>query len=159
MKRQSKSNKGKQLVNYPSRPKTRPKNKLRLNSKVMFKPSLKKEKLIFIDDETSEETLDITKKERLAIKTLREMPLRKTRKEKQDDGMEQDPTYSPEIQELSKSYKEETTNLSKLVKKYIVEEASSKGHKYGTSPKKRKLSVDLNKPASEEDQNENKVET
>jgi hypothetical protein len=47
----------------------------------LFKPSLKKENLIIIDDETYEETPEITKKERLAIKTLREMPIRKTRKE------------------------------------------------------------------------------
>jgi hypothetical protein len=52
MKRQSKKNKGKQLVSYPSRPKTRPTNKLRLNSKAMFKPSLKKENLIILDDDS-----------------------------------------------------------------------------------------------------------
>ena len=49
----------------------------------------------------------------LAIKTLREIPIRKTRKEKQqqpmakvessqsDDGIEQDLNYSPKMQELS----------------------------------------------------------
>jgi t-SNARE complex subunit (syntaxin) len=61
-----------------------------------------------------------------------EMPIRKNRKEKQqqpaakvessqsDDGTEEDLTYSPEIQELFESYKEETTSLSKPVKKDIV---------------------------------------
>jgi hypothetical protein len=57
------------------------------------------------------------------------------------------------------SYKEETTNLSKPVKKEIVEEASSKGHKYGTRPKKPKLSTDLNIFSLEEEQNEYKDET
>jgi hypothetical protein len=144
---------------------------LRLNSKALFKPSLKEEKLIIIDDDIPEKIPEITKKERMAIKTLREMPIRKTRKEKQqqpvakvessqsDDGIEQDLTYSLEIQELSESYKEETTSLSKPVKKDIVEEASSKGHKYGTRPKKPKLSIDLNRHASEEDQDEHRAET
>jgi hypothetical protein len=60
---------------------------------------------------------------------------------------------------LLESYKEETTNLSKPVEKDIVEEASSKGHKYGTRPKKPKISIDLNMPASEEDQGEHRTET
>jgi hypothetical protein len=64
------------------------------------------------------------------------------------DGTKQDLTYIPEIQELSESYKEETTNLYKTVKRDIVEESSSKGHKYETMPKKPKLSLDLNRPTS-----------
>jgi hypothetical protein len=60
---------------------------------------------------------------------------------------------------LSESYKEETTRLYKSVKMDIVEEASSKVHKYGTRTKKPKLSIDLNKPALEEDQDEHMVET
>jgi hypothetical protein len=74
--------KGKQFVSYPCRPKTRPTNKMRLNSKALFKPSLKEEKIINIDYDIPEKTPKITKKERLAIKTLRKMPIRKTRKEK-----------------------------------------------------------------------------
>jgi hypothetical protein len=63
MKIQRKRNKGKKHVSYPSRPKTRPKNKLRINSKAPFKPSLKKEKLIIIDDDDILEKIpDITKK-------------------------------------------------------------------------------------------------
>jgi hypothetical protein len=58
---------------------------LRLNSKALFKPSLKEEKLIIIDDDIPEKNPKITKKERLAIKTLREMPIRKTRKEKNNN--------------------------------------------------------------------------
>jgi hypothetical protein len=48
--------KGKQVVDYKSRPKTRETNKLRLNSKALFKPSLKKDNLIVIDDDAVEET-------------------------------------------------------------------------------------------------------
>jgi hypothetical protein len=84
MIRQSKRNKGKQPANCPSRPKTWPTNKLRLNSKALSKPSMKEEKLIIIDDDDIlENILEITKKERMTIKTLREMPIRKTRKGKQ----------------------------------------------------------------------------
>jgi len=34
------------------------------------------------------------------------------------------------------------------LKRDIVEEAYSKGHKYGTRPAEPKLSIDLNRPAS-----------
>jgi hemin uptake protein HemP len=60
--KQSKRGKGKQPVTYPSRPKTRPKNKLRLNSKGMFKPSLKKDNLIIIDEDVNDEVLKKTRK-------------------------------------------------------------------------------------------------
>jgi hypothetical protein len=63
------------------------------------------------------------------------------------------------MQEHSNSYVEETIILTIPVKKDIVEEASSKGHKYGTRPKKPKLSIDLNKPASEEDHDEHNAKT
>jgi hypothetical protein len=46
--------KGKQTVSYPSRPKTRATNKLILNSKALFKPSLKKDNLIILDDDITE---------------------------------------------------------------------------------------------------------
>jgi hypothetical protein len=46
--------KGKQAADYRSRPKTRETNKLRLNSKALFKPSLKKENLIIIDEDAVE---------------------------------------------------------------------------------------------------------
>jgi hypothetical protein len=107
----------------------------------------------------------------MAIRNLKEMPIRKTRKEKKqhpmskvessqsDDGTEQDLTYSPEMQELSESYMEETYNLSKPVKKDIIEETSSKEHKYERKSRKPKRSIDLNRPASEEDQDQDRVET
>jgi hypothetical protein len=62
MERHSKNNKGKHPVSYPSRPRTRPTNKLRLNSKSMFKPSLKKENLIILDDDNLEKNPEITEK-------------------------------------------------------------------------------------------------
>jgi hypothetical protein len=49
-----------------------------MNSKALFKPSLKEEKLIIIDDDIPEKIPEITKKKRLEIKTLREIPIRKT---------------------------------------------------------------------------------
>jgi hypothetical protein len=99
--KQSKGNKckGKQTISYPNRPKTRATNKLRLNSKALFKLSLKQDNLIILDDDIIEEihkktrklkkkyqlvpkiesspsddkTPGITKKERIAIHTLRQM--------------------------------------------------------------------------------------
>jgi hypothetical protein len=66
--KQSKGNKGKgkQPVNYPNRPKTRATNKLRLNSKAMFKPSLKKDNLIILDDDITKEIHKKTIKEEKA---------------------------------------------------------------------------------------------
>jgi hypothetical protein len=43
-------------VNYPNISKTRATNKLRLNSKALFHPSIKKENVIIIDDDTMEST-------------------------------------------------------------------------------------------------------
>jgi hypothetical protein len=43
-------------VDYQSRPKTRETGKLRINSKALFKPSLKKENLIILDDGIEEKT-------------------------------------------------------------------------------------------------------
>ena len=40
------------------RPKTRPKNKLRLNMKKLLKPKLAKEKVTVIEDSSSEDKLD-----------------------------------------------------------------------------------------------------
>jgi hypothetical protein len=54
----SKTRKDKPVVNYPSRSKTRETNKLRLNSKALFNPSIKKQNVIFIDDDTLESTED-----------------------------------------------------------------------------------------------------
>jgi ribosomal protein L44E len=46
--------KGKTMVNFPSRSKTRVTNKFRLKSKSLFNPSLKDEHVIFIEDNTIE---------------------------------------------------------------------------------------------------------
>jgi hypothetical protein len=45
--------KGKSMVNYPSRSNTRATNKFRLNSKSLFNPSPKVENVISIDDDTT----------------------------------------------------------------------------------------------------------
>jgi hypothetical protein len=62
--KQSKGNKGKgkQPIKYPNRHKTRATNKLRLNSKALFKPSLKKDNLIILDDDITEEIHKKTRK-------------------------------------------------------------------------------------------------
>jgi hypothetical protein len=56
--------KGKRVADYKSRPKTRATNKLRLNSKALFKPSLKKDNLIVLDDDDDEKTTQKTKEQR-----------------------------------------------------------------------------------------------
>jgi hypothetical protein len=88
--KQSKRGKGKHLVIYPSKPKTRPKKKLRLNSKAMFKPSLKKDNLINIDEDVTEEVLKKTAKEK------KQLPQPDT----DSSHSEEDPTYVPEMYDL-----------------------------------------------------------
>jgi hypothetical protein len=53
-----KTRKDKPVVNYPRRSKTRTTNNLRLNSKALFNPSIKKDNIIVIDDDTVENTED-----------------------------------------------------------------------------------------------------
>jgi hypothetical protein len=53
---------------------------------------------------------------------------------------------------------EETYSLSKPVKEEIIEETSSKENWYERKPKKPRRSIDLNRPASEEDQDQDKAE-
>jgi hypothetical protein len=43
-------------VDYQSRPKDRETSKLRLNSKALFNPSLKKDNMIILDDDIEEKT-------------------------------------------------------------------------------------------------------
>jgi predicted RNase H-like nuclease (RuvC/YqgF family) len=54
---------------------------------------------------------------------------------------------------------EGTSSLPKPVKKDIIEVKSSKGHKYKEGLENLNFSIDLNRPASEEDQDEDRVET
>ena len=54
--------KGERVPDYKSGPKTRATNKLRLNSKSLFKPSLKKENFIVLDDDDDEKITHKTKK-------------------------------------------------------------------------------------------------
>jgi len=51
-----KKGKSKKILNSPNRSKTRETNKLRLNSKDLIHPAIKKENLIIIDDDTMEST-------------------------------------------------------------------------------------------------------
>jgi hypothetical protein len=62
-KKQSKVEKGERVPDYKRRPKTRATNKLRLNSKSLFKPSLKKDNLIVLDDDDDEKITQKTKKQ------------------------------------------------------------------------------------------------
>jgi len=71
---------GKQPINLPKRSRTRPANKLRLNEKALFDTYLKKFKLNIIDDEAPENIPTITRKEKMEIKTLKDMPMKKIRK-------------------------------------------------------------------------------
>jgi hypothetical protein len=163
MKEQSKKKKGKQPARCPYRPKTRPTNKLRLKSKALFKPSLKEDNLIILEDDNSEQSpkkgklvsKSVKRKQtRVTKKGKKKQPLSKTKSSQSDEGTQHDPTYNPEIQELSDSYEERTYSPLKVVKEEIIEETSSKEHKYETRSKKPKLSIDLNMPALEEDHDE-----
>jgi hypothetical protein len=55
-KKLRKKKKSKPIVNYPSRSKTRKTNKMILNSRAIFNPSIKKENVIVIDYDTVEST-------------------------------------------------------------------------------------------------------
>jgi hypothetical protein len=77
--------KGKQVPKMPSKPNrnTRLTNQLRLNSKALFNPSLKEKNVIVIEDQdTNEELFGFTKKEEMAIHTLKEMLIGNTRKKR-----------------------------------------------------------------------------
>ena len=51
-------------VGAVSRPKTKPKNKLRLNMKKLLNPKMAKEKITLIEDSSSQEKLDGSEDER-----------------------------------------------------------------------------------------------
>jgi hypothetical protein len=81
--KQGRKKKGKQVPEMPSKPnrKTRLTNQLRLNSKALFDPSLKEKKPIVIEDQdTDEDPSGFTNMEEMAIHTLKEMPIGKTKK-------------------------------------------------------------------------------
>jgi hypothetical protein len=86
----SKRGKGKRLVTYPSMPKTIAKNKLRMNSKVMFKPSLKKYNLIIINEGVTEEVLKKT------AKGKKQLP----QPDIDSSHLEEDSTYVPKMYDL-----------------------------------------------------------
>jgi hypothetical protein len=64
----------------PFIPKTRATNKTGLNGKSISNPSLKKREPIVVDDDISESTPGNIRKEATTIKTLKDMPMRKTTK-------------------------------------------------------------------------------
>ena len=64
------------------RPKTRPRNKLRLNMKKLLNPKLNKEGVIVINDSSSDEKLDVDKgdnKGKIPMKLEKESTLTKTK--------------------------------------------------------------------------------
>jgi hypothetical protein len=78
-KRAQQKDKGKQSVGTSRKLRTHPTNKFRLNAKAIFDPSLKNDNPIIIDDDTLEGIpIDIGKKENV-IKTLKDIPMKKTR--------------------------------------------------------------------------------
>jgi hypothetical protein len=94
----SKGKKVKKPLNYLKRPRTITTNKLRLNSKAMFKPSLKKDNLIILDEDDKEK---IPKKNIKEKKQYRVLNIESSHSEGE---MEQDPTYTPEMHELPNIY-------------------------------------------------------
>jgi hypothetical protein len=86
--------KGKQVVGYCSKPKTRATNKLRLNSKDLFKPSLKRDNSIIIYE-------DAVEKVKENIMRSRKQPLVQEIELSNSEGeAEQDPTYTLDINEM-----------------------------------------------------------
>jgi len=73
-----KKKKGKQPASYPYRPKTQPTNKPRLKSKDLFKPSLKEDNLIILEDDSSEQNLE---KRKLVSKSVKRKQTKTTKKE------------------------------------------------------------------------------
>jgi hypothetical protein len=142
---QSKRGKGKQPVTYPSRPKTRPTNKLRQNSKVIFKPSLKEDNLIILDEKVTDL---VPKKTRKGKKLLLEPDIVSSHS---GDKMEPDPTYVPEMYELLEVDTQEIQFFSKYAEKEIIKESPSNEPRYRMRSRKPKISIDLNRPAPEED--------
>jgi hypothetical protein len=81
--KKGRNKKWKQVPEMPSKPnqKTRLTNRLRINSKALFNPSLKEKNHIVIEDQNSdEEPSRFTNMEEMEIHTLKEMSVGKIRK-------------------------------------------------------------------------------
>jgi hypothetical protein len=166
MSRQSKKEKGKQPASFPYIPKTRPTNKIRLKSKALFKPSLKEDNLIILEDDSPEQNPEkgkmvckyVRKKSTRASKRGKKLqPMFKIESSQSDEGLEHDPNYCSNMQELSNSYMEKEYSPRKYVKEEIIEETSSKEKKHYRKGKKPKISIGLNIYASvEENQSVNR---
>ena len=92
-KKLSKKGKSKPVVNYPSRSNTSATNKLRLNSKALLHPAIKKENVIIIDDDTVEST----KKENGQSPITSSQNLKKVKLEPEDE-------YYNELVEKQRKY-------------------------------------------------------
>jgi hypothetical protein len=113
-KKQSKMDKGKKVAYYHNRPKTRETNKLRLNSKYFFKPSLKKDNLIILDEDAMETVPKKIKRER------KQPPVPYIELSNSEVEIEQDPTYTLEINKVPGSYVKEIQTIENFVEKEII---------------------------------------
>jgi hypothetical protein len=208
----SKTGKNKPVVNYPSRSKTRATNKLRLNSKALFNPSIKKENVIVIDDDTVESTEEekgqspVTSSHKLKKvklehedkcynepvekqkkdekgKQIAEHPMRhvtratknlslnskalpkSSLKKGHSTDLEDNPVdaeIKPEFDHFPETEELQDFQEMKMSKNVEAEEitggSSSKYHKYEFKVKKPRFSIDLNRPALDEDHIEFRVE-
>jgi hypothetical protein len=142
--KQSKRGKGKQPVTYSSRPNTRPTHMLRMNSKDIFKPSLKKDNVIILDEEV---TYEVPKKPGKGKKPLAQLDLGSSHSR---DKMGPYPTYVPEMYELPEIDTKEIQFFYKSTDKDIIKESPSNEHRYRLRSRKPKISIDLNKSSLEE---------
>jgi hypothetical protein len=184
-----KMSKKKELVsNYPKRATTRAANKLRLNSKALFHPSIKKENLIIIED-NSEDTMEEVERQTLASSSHRLKEESEEQRKKHEKG-KQIAQYSrrPVTRETKRSGSVPETTLKgtyvinddvKLENdsfpeinqlqdvpetrksKSTEEEDLSTGFssKYEIKLRKPRTSIDLNLPAPVEEHPEFRMET
>jgi hypothetical protein len=123
----------KKIPDYKSRPKTRETNKLRLNSKALFNPSLKKNNLIILDDDTMEETKEAKEQSPVIVS------------EDFEAKVKVEPTY-----EMSDPNTTSAQSLEKFVTEGMTMDSSSDVQRYEFRARKPNISIDLNKPAPEE---------
>ena len=93
-------------------------------------------------------TDEVPKNPRKGKKQLSEPDLGSSHSE---DKMEPNPTYVTKMHELLEVDTHEIQSFSKYAEKEIIIESPSNGHKYRMRSRKPKISIDINKPTSEED--------
>jgi len=116
-----------------------------LNSKDIFKPLLKKDNVIILDEEVIDE---VPKKPGKGKKQMEKPDLGSSHSK---DKMELDPTYVLEMYELPEIDTREIQSFSKSTEKEIIKESPSNEHRYRLRSTKPKISIDLNIPAPKED--------